>query len=469
MATPELTLITKDVYDAKNTAMDSKNATQDTAITAARTNAVADAKTYTDGQVATDRGRLTSIEAKDTEQDGRLNGLVLPNTTNLNTLTTTNNYYIGTPADWVGQNFPINATVRVRSDFWTANDGIQVVTSFGTTQYQYTRIRNSSGFGAWSASNEVRLTAAESLNTAQDGRLTAAETKNTAQDGRLDVVEAKNTAQDGRLTVIESSVIVYGNGYAQPPVAHTTDASTKGLWSFDNALTDSSGNSKTLSQVGTYSGAYGSDGKFGASSLNGGLYQNVGADSFLSSTGAVGGTLTTGTVEGWIRTTAHTGIKVALSHRGWYWIGMAANGTPIAKYGISPNEKTITGTTVLSGASYAAAPWHHLALVFDGAAGVRLYVNGKLEGSNAAVETAGDDLGGGFTVGGLQGSPPAYNWELSTGRIDEVRISNTARYAATSTYPARPAGLKGGGALFIGPSIPADRKPFDQWIMTETA
>lgn len=43
-------------------AIESKNTQQDTDITNARTNAAADAKTYTDGAVAADRTRLTTLE-----------------------------------------------------------------------------------------------------------------------------------------------------------------------------------------------------------------------------------------------------------------------------------------------------------------------------------------------------------------------------------------------------------------------
>jgi hypothetical protein len=57
MAIPELTLITEDVFQAKGTE-------QAGVIAAARANAVADAKAHTDAEVATDRGRLTSLEAK---------------------------------------------------------------------------------------------------------------------------------------------------------------------------------------------------------------------------------------------------------------------------------------------------------------------------------------------------------------------------------------------------------------------
>jgi len=55
--------------------IEAKNAAQDTDIANARTNAVADAKTYTDGAVNADRARLTSVESKSAAQDGRLTGL----------------------------------------------------------------------------------------------------------------------------------------------------------------------------------------------------------------------------------------------------------------------------------------------------------------------------------------------------------------------------------------------------------
>jgi uncharacterized coiled-coil protein SlyX len=54
------------------------------------------------------------------------------------------------------------------------------------------------------ASHHARITATENKNTEQDGRLTGVENKNTEQDGRLTGVENKNTEQDGRLTGVEN-------------------------------------------------------------------------------------------------------------------------------------------------------------------------------------------------------------------------------------------------------------------------
>lgn len=54
--------------------------TVNNAAATAENNAVATAKTYADGQVATDRGRLTAIETKNTAQDGRLDLVETKNT-----------------------------------------------------------------------------------------------------------------------------------------------------------------------------------------------------------------------------------------------------------------------------------------------------------------------------------------------------------------------------------------------------
>ena len=78
--------------ESKNTAQDGRldaveaqNAAQDAAITAARTGATTDAKTYTDAEVLKDRNRLTSIESKNATQDTRLAGLdaVSPKVSNI--------------------------------------------------------------------------------------------------------------------------------------------------------------------------------------------------------------------------------------------------------------------------------------------------------------------------------------------------------------------------------------------------
>lgn len=278
--------------------------------------------------------------------------------------------------------------------------------------------------------------------------------------------DSEDSKDRQRIGALESSVLVYGNGYIRPPAAHSPDANTLGLWSFNGSLADASGYGRTLVQYSTLQGSYSSTARFGSHSLGGGVYQSIGADRGLSSTGADGGSLLSGTVECWVKTTPHTIQKVALSHRNWYWVGVTATGRAIARYGAAGAETEMVGTSVIAGDTLATAPWNHISLVFH-AGGARLLVNGKLEASSSTVGVTGVEADGGLVVGGLR-ADRRYDWSLSPALIDEVRVSSIPRYAAASAYPERPAGLRPGSALFIGPVLPAQRQPFDQWIRTET-
>lgn len=278
-------------------------------------------------------------------------------------------------------------------------------------------------------------------------------------------LETKATADRSRLATLEDSTVICAS-VGSPPGAYTLDSATRGQWSFEQTLGDASGGNWVLKQYSTLSGSFAQPGRFGTHALGGGIYQNLGVDHVLSSTGADNGTLLNGTVECWIKTVKPTAIKVAVSHLNWYWLGVTVEGKATARYGHGSTEKALNGTTVLHGADLASAPWQHLALVFSGGV-AHLYVNGKLEGKNTATADTRPDPDGGFTVGGLR-STRAYDWWSSPGVIDEVRVSRTARYTPQFGYPPRPAGLRRGGALFIGPIIPPERQPFDQWIRTET-
>ena len=78
--------------------------------------------------------------------------------------------------------------------------------------------------------------------------------------------------------------------------------------------------------------------------------------------------------------------------------------------------------------------WNHLAMVYDADASTwSVYLNGTSE-TNQSVTYSGVKLGnnGLVTIGGIGASLPL------TGNIDEVRISNTARYTANFTAPTAP-------------------------------
>ena len=292
----------------------------------------------------------------------------------------------------------------------------------------------------------------------------------SAEGGRVEAAgkEYTNTkiAEDrARLATLEGRTLIYGS-VGGAPAAYVVDSATRGQWSFEQTLGDASGGSWVLKQYSTLSGSFTQPGRFGTHALGGGIYQNLGVDYVLSSTGADNGALLNGTVECWVKTVKPTAIKVAVSHLNWYWLGVAVDGKATARYGYGSTEKALNGSTVLHGADLASAPWQHLALVFNNGV-ASLFVNGRLEDTNTATASTRPDPEGGFTVGGLR-STRLYDWWNSPGVIDEVRVSTVPRYAPQSAYPPRPVGLRPGSALFIGPVIPPERQPFDQWIRTET-
>lgn len=165
--------------------------------------------------------------------------------------------------------------------------------------------------------------------------------------------------------------------------------------------------------------------KFGAGGFSGAIIGATAADTFLSSTGADGGNLTTGTVEAWVKHPTTTSTRTAFAHPGWYWVGAAADGKATARYGPTGGEITLGSNIVI-----ADDAWHHVAIVFVAGVG-NLYVDG-VKTSNATTAKATSSAAGGaqFYIGGLGSS--GFQWQ---GAIDEVRISNTAKYVGAYTVP----------------------------------
>jgi hypothetical protein len=161
-------------------------------------------------------------------------------------------------------------------------------------------------------------------------------------------------------------------------------------------------------------------GKFG-NAVSGAVYGLGTADTAFSSTGANGGNLQTGTVEGWFRKTTVTN-EMIVSHVGWYFISASDR---LNIYAGGGNQVAFTASPVVNDNA-----WHHFALVFD--AGVTsLYLDGARTNTSSTVApvAAGQPL----ALGG-HGSTTGYDW---SGSIDEVRFSNTARYSGTTyTVPA---------------------------------
>jgi hypothetical protein len=85
--------------------------------------------------------------------------------------------------------------------------------------------------------------------------------------------------------------------------------------------------------------------------------------------------------------------------------------------------------------AYADSAWHHLALVLTGAGSLSLFVDGVLQ-SSAAVVSVNEPSGSIFAIGNLvPGTDPSLPWP---GFIDELRISNVARYLSNFAPPTGP-------------------------------
>lgn len=147
--------------------------------------------------------------------------------------------------------------------------------------------------------------------------------------------------------------------------------------------------------------------------------------------GQPGATVGTYTIEAWIKVSSSGTTRVALGAGGIAWLGIQTNGYVTAS---GPAGMTqITGTT-----NIANGAWHHVALVFN-AGKPSLFCDGAqigATGSSAATVNAAaiDQLFiGGF--GGSAAASSATDWSAGSGVVDEVRLSNIARYTGAYTVP----------------------------------
>lgn len=118
------------------------------------------------------------------------------------------------------------------------------------------------------------------------------------------------------------------------------------------------------------------------------------------------------------------------------------------RYRIYP-EATCSWVVAESATTSTVGDWHHVAGVFEGTA-LRLYVDGSLAGSAtqpAAISWTANLFG---HWAGRDGEDARPDRGAFTGEIDEIRISDTARYAGASfTPPTRMAADAGTVALWL--------------------
>jgi hypothetical protein len=101
------------------------------------------------------------------------------------------------------------------------------------------------------------------------------------------------------------------------------------------------------------------------------------------------------------------------------WVYWGSDGSAVAAQRITPSG---------SAGDYTDGAWRHFALVRNGTT-VTLYVNGVSVGSQTGYSAALDCSASGVQIGRMTSSGVA-DW---LGYMDEVRISNTARYTGTFT------------------------------------
>ena len=225
----------------------------------------------------------------------------------------------------------------------------------------------------------------------------------------------------------------------------TTQSAPSGLvgaWGFDEGSGLSVGDASGSGNVGSVVGAsWSTAGKFGGALVfNGSSARvNVPDSASLHLTGGM-------TVEAWVypATTSNGWRDVIYKGNDNYYLeGSSLNGGRPAGGGTFGGANA----NVYAGSALAANTWSHLALTYDGAA-LRLYVNGTLVSTQAqtgSIAVSSNPLQiGGDTIWG----------QYFNGRIDEVRVYNTALSAASiQTDMNTPVGSGGGGDT-TAPSTP---------------
>jgi hypothetical protein len=141
------------------------------------------------------------------------------------------------------------------------------------------------------------------------------------------------------------------------------------------------------------------------------------------------------TLEAWVKTNSSTGVQSVISRFGHFT-------NPDGGYALYIENGVPVFYTMKNGSDYdyvpAAAPvptgsWHHIAGVFDGTE-MRIYLDGTLsrsKSSSFAPGTGTKNLSIGVAIDGNQN--PVYAF---SGLIDEVRVSDSARYSQNFTAQA---------------------------------
>jgi glucose/arabinose dehydrogenase len=150
--------------------------------------------------------------------------------------------------------------------------------------------------------------------------------------------------------------------------------------------------------------------------------------------------LTVFTVEGWVKRTADTGryetfLSNAANGYGQETVGVYVDGGN-ADCGSSPPDQFAWAYTKVgggwffqcSGVSATLNTWNHIAVTRDASNATRIFINGVLRGTLTGTAAPTTSTGA-FGIGAAGDAAT----EFFPGLLDEVRISNVARYSATFT------------------------------------
>ena len=185
-----------------------------------------------------------------------------------------------------------------------------------------------------------------------------------------------------------------------------------------------------------------------------------------TTTGTASNGPTTASVEAWFKTTSTSGGKIVgfgsstTGDSSSYDRHMYMTNDGRVVFGIyDGNTRTLSSSSGLNDGS-----WHHAVGEF-GPQGLKLYVDGRLVGQNAAFQTA-QAFGGYWRVGGdnLNGWPSQPSSNKFNGSIDDVAVYGTqltqdqvrAHYLASgrsANWPSRPADAYGGAVWDANPDI----------------
>ncbi|MEK7163617.1 MAG: LamG domain-containing protein, partial [Patescibacteria group bacterium] len=160
-----------------------------------------------------------------------------------------------------------------------------------------------------------------------------------------------------------------------------------------------------------------------------------GSADYISAGTSLNVTGTTITVDAWIKSDATSYVDIPIIVSKWVNGGSAGNQFALIVNGASGCVAMFGTDTGSAAATYATGTtnvcdgkWYHLAGVQDGTS-VRIYVNGKQENSNTPVNTMTSQTTN-ATIGNKSGLAANQWWN---GKIDEIRISNSARYSSSFT------------------------------------